>query len=293
MAIHEQNYVRYDGPVHDRGAWWVIASTGLRTYLSFLRTKLVLLLLWLLPLLWGVFVFLEYTLRGAGLTGDVAVPSSSYVSFFLQVQVLSVFVLLLASGCGVVSEDLRYRTFQLYFSKPIHRRDYAIGKYMSLVLLTSLVSIVPALLLTALRGALFLRTDVFKPVLTQMAIGSGLSLLYAAILCAVVAGISSLTRSQGTVVLSFLGVVVVPQILSLIVAIASGGAEGVTDWVTGTASPAHLWSLTGNMLIVSQWLLNGEIFDGHAWVAPVVLVLVTAAGLGALSYRISRLEGVA
>lgn len=292
MAIHEQNYVRYDGPLRTNRAWAVIAWSGFRTYLSFLRTKLVLLLLWLLPFLYCVFIFLEYTLRGSGV-GDAGVPPSSYVSFFLQIQVLSVFVLLLASGCGVVSEDLRYRTFQLYFSKPIARRDYAIGKFLSILLLTSLVSVIPAAILTLLRGALFIRSDVFKPVMVQMGVGVLLSLLFAGIMCSVVAGLSSLTRSQGTVVLSFLGVIVVPQILSLIVAIAGGGSEGASNWLTGTASPAHLWSLTGNMLIVSQWILNGETFDGPAWAAPLILAIVTAAGIGAMARRISRLEGVA
>lgn len=293
MSIHEQNYVRYDGPIRERGAWAVIAWTSFRTYLSFLRTKLVLLLLWLLPLLYAVLIFFEYTLRGSGLTDVEAVPPTSYISFFLQIQVLSVFVLLLSSGCGVVSEDLRHRTFQLYFSKPIKRLDYAIGKFGSILLLTSLVSVLPAALLAALRSALFIRTDLFKEVAWQMGLGVMLSLVFAAIMCAVVAGISSLTRSQGTVVLSFLGVIVVPQILSLIVAIASGGAEGVTNWVTGTAGPSHLWSITGNMLIVSQWLLNGEIFDGLAWLAPVILIVVAAAGLGAMGARIAKLEGVA
>ncbi len=293
MSIHEQNYVRYEGPLRERGVWAVIAWTGFRTYLSFLRTKLVLLLLWLLPLLYCVFVFLEYGLRGSGLAAGDGAPPTSYISFFLQIQALSVFVLLLSSGCGVVSEDLRYRTFQLYFSKPIRRADYAIGKFCSILLLTSLVSVVPAAVVALLRGALFVKTDVFKEVAFHMTIGVGLSFAFAAILCAVVAGISSLTRSQGTVILSFLGVIVVPQILSLIVAVASGGADGATDWVAGTAIPAHLWSITGNMLIVSQWLLNAETFDGPAWLAPIILIAVVAAGLGAMAARISKLEGVA
>lgn len=293
MAIHEQNYVRYDGPLREGRAWAVIAWTSFRTYLSFLRTKLTLLLLWLGPILFIVFVFIEYMIRSSALGAEAGEPQASYISFFLQTQVFSVAILLLASGCGVVSEDLRYRTFQLYFSKPITRADYAIGKFLSIMLLGSLVSVLPAIIVGTLRAALYGRSDVFKPLVAQMGTGIGLSLLFTAVLCAVVAGLSSMTRSQGTVVLSFLGVIVVPQILSFIVAIAGGGAEGFMNWVSGTADSAHLWSLTGNMLVVSEWLLTGEIFEGPAWVAPVILVAVTALGIGAMAYRISRLEGVA
>ena len=153
MAIHEQNYVRYDGPLRTGRAWATIAWMGLRTYLSFLRTKLTLLLLWLMSLLYAVFIFLEYSLRNSALGNEMTAPPSSYVSFFLQTQVISVVVLLLASGCGVISEDLRYRTFQLYFSKPLERWEYAVGKFGSLLLLTSLVSVIPAGVLAVLRGA--------------------------------------------------------------------------------------------------------------------------------------------
>lgn len=284
MAIHEQNYVRYDGPIREGGAWRVIAWTGFRTYWSFLRTKLVLLFLWLAPLFFGGMALLEYALRGqlAQMAGSEA-PSAGYITFYLQVQVFSLAILLMASGCGVISEDLRYRTFQLYFSKPIKKADYAIGKFLSLVMLGSLITVVPGAMLLALRSAFFVRSEFFKPVFEQMAIGLGLSALFTLVLCAIVAGLSSTTSRTGYVVLSWIGVLLVPLILSGIVAIA-----------TGDTDLASLWSLTGNMLVVSEMaLVPDKAFEGPAWVAPVVLVAVTAAGIAALARRITRLEGVA
>jgi len=66
MAIYDQNYVRYDGPLRERGAWAVIAWMSFRTYLSFWRTKLALLLMqWILPSIFivllgpGVLVVME------------------------------------------------------------------------------------------------------------------------------------------------------------------------------------------------------------------------------------------
>ena len=292
MSIHDQNYVRYDGPIRESGSWAVIAWTGFRTYLSFLRTKIVLLFLWLLPLLYLVAAFLEYKVRSTGLAGT-DVPPSSYVSIFLQLQMMSVVVLLLVSGCGVVSDDLRHRTFQLYFSKPIERIDYAIGKFLSLMLLTTLVSVGPALVVTGVRGALYIQDEVFKAVATDMMIGVGLSGVFSAVLCAAVVGISSATRSHGTVVLSFLGFIVVPQMISLIVAIATTGLGGATSWLGFESTPSQLWSVTGSMLVVSEWVLSGETFEGPAFIAPIVLLAVFVGGLAAMQARISRLEGVA
>ena len=161
MAIHEQNYVRYEGPLRQTGAWWVIARTSLRTYLSFLRTKLVLLALWVTgPLVAGVFVLVEYGLRGQmSQFTEVTAPSGDYVTYFLQTQAFSLAILYMAIGCGVISEDLRHRTFQLFFSKPLSRLDYAIGKYLSLVLLGSMITIVPAAMLAGLRGAFFAQSE--------------------------------------------------------------------------------------------------------------------------------------
>lgn len=287
MAIHEQNYVRYEGPLRESGAWRVIAWTGFRTHVSFLRTKLILLLMWLGPLIFAGLIFLEYTLRGqlGQMTGGPMAPEASYVTGFLQMQVFSLAILLMASGCGVISEDLKHRTFQLYFSKPITRADYAVGKFLSIALLGSLVTVVPAFILACLRSALFIQSEFFKEVLGQMALGVGLSTLFTLIICAVVAGLSSLTSRTGYVVLSWIGVLLVPLILSGIVAIATGGNTEL----------ASLWSLTGNMLVVSDMVLGveKEAVDAPLWVAPIVLGVASVAGIGALVRRINKLEGVA
>lgn len=284
MAIHEQNYVRYDGALRDSGAWWVIARTSLRTYLSFLRTKLVLLALWVAgPLVAGVFVLVEYGLRGQlSQFTEITAPSGDYVTYFLQTQAFSLAILFMANGCGVISEDLRYRTFQLFFSKPLSRLDYALGKYLSLLMLGSLVTVLPATLLAGLRAAFYMQTDHFGLVAKQMAIGLGLSGFITLVMSAIVIGLSSLTPRTGYVVLSWIGVLMVPLILSGIVAIATDGAA----W-------ANLWSLTGSFLVASDMLLSEEAFDGPMWVSWLVLLGAAGLGIAALFRRIQRLEGVA
>ncbi len=285
MAIHDQNYVRYDGVLKENGAWWVIARTSFLTYLSFLRTKLVILALWAMgPGIALVLIILEYAVSGqvARFT-EPSPPSGSYVAYFLQVQAFSLAVLFAASGCGVISEDLRFRTFQLYFSKPLSRPDYAIGKSLGLFMLGSLVSVIPAVVVGTMRTAFFYQNDYFKDVLQQSAIGIGLSAAITAVITGIVVGLSALTPRTGYVVLSWIGVIFVPLIMSGIVAVATGGA----DW-------ALLWSLTGAFHVVAEHLLTPDkAFEGPIWVAYAVPVLAAGVGIGLMVRRISRLEGVA
>ncbi len=286
MAIHDQNYVRYDGPLRETGGWWVITTMTLQLALSFTRTKIILLLLWIMPLIMAVATMIEYAVRGqtAQLTAQ-AVPGPAPVLFFLQSTFFSIAILFIAAGCSVVSDDLRYRTFQLYFSRPLARWEYGVGKFLSLFILGASVSLLPAIIVGPLRLSFFARTDFFN----AMAVQTGLTFLLAticlALLSAIVLGLSSLTRRTGYVVLSFIGVLLVPLILHAIVSIATGGSDA-----------ARLWSLPGNFMMISEMLLNPEIrseMTVPVWAPALILLTVTGASIGALIRRISRLEGVA
>lgn len=286
MAIHDQNYVRYDGPLREAGGWWVITTMTLQLALSFARTKIILLLLWIMPLIMAVATMIEYAVRGqAAQLAEQTVPGPGPALFFLQSTFFSIAILFIAAGCSVVSDDLRYRTFQLYFSRPLARWEYGLGKFLALFILGSFVSLVPAVILGPLRLSFFARTDFFN----AMAIQTGLTFLMTticlAMLSAIVLGLSSLTRRTGYVVLSLIGVLLVPLILHAIVSIATGGSDA-----------ARLWSLPGNFMMISEMLLNPEIraeMTVPLWAPVLLLLTVTGAAIGALIRRISRLEGVA
>lgn len=286
MAIHEQNYVRYEGNLRENRAAWTIAWSGFRVFWSFTRTKLVLLVLWLMPVAAIIGVLLEYAARnsqlGAMAGAASAAPGGLAVAGFIQLQVFSLAILYMASGCGVIADDLRYRTFQLYFSKPLSKVEYALGKFMSLLLLGSTITLLPAALIGALRMAFFARTDFALAVAKQMGVGMLILTSALLVMSSVVMGLSALTAHTRYVVLSWLGVLLVPVLLSTIVLLATEGND-----------MASLWSLTGNIWLVSKTLLTEEEV-GVPLLAPVGILLgLGGAGVGALARRISRLEGVA
>ena len=286
MAIHEQQYVRYEGALEEGRAAWRIARVTFRTAWSLARTKLLLIVIWIMPLVATLLVFAEYSARnsqaGALLGAPDGAPGGTFVAAFLVAQAFSLAVLYMASGCGVISDDLRYRTFQLYFSKPITRPEYAAGKWLGLFGLGSLVTILPAAAVGLVRFAFWARTEFATQIATQVATGVGLTAAFTAVMASVVMGLSSATSHTRYVVLSWLGVVLVPVILSVIVAIATEGGDA-----------AHLWSMTGNMWLVSRAALTEQTLDIPVMAPVGLLVAMAGAGMGAVAARIKRLEGVA
>ena len=51
------------------------------------------------------------------------------------------------AGPPLVANDLRTRTFLIYFARPVSRLDYVIGKTGVLVVLLALVTLLPSLML--------------------------------------------------------------------------------------------------------------------------------------------------
>jgi ABC-type transport system involved in multi-copper enzyme maturation permease subunit len=280
MAIYEQNYARYDGELQEGGGARVIAAATFRVFFNFLRTKILVGLCWIPVAFFGLFLLGEYGIRTQ--TGGGEPPGGGGVAMLLQVQVFSLAILYMASGCGIVSDDLRYRTFQLYFSKPLTRLDYALGKFTGLLLLGSTVTVIPGVLLGALRLAFYSQLDHFQHVLELTGYGLLLSFFLLCVITAIVIGLSSLTRRKGYVVLSWIGVLFVPMVVSAIVAITSG--EEISA----------LFSIPTNIYLASKILLFTEgVETVPRWAPFLILTILGGAGIAALTRRITRLEGVA
>jgi ABC-type transport system involved in multi-copper enzyme maturation permease subunit len=286
MAIHEQNYARYEGPLNQGGAWMTFARTTFRLAMSFKRTWAMLVLLWIPVLFTVVAIFIEYGVREkipqAQAVMETGGISAMGVTTVLLMQFFSAALLMMVSGCGAISDDLRYRTFQLYFSRPVEPWEYLLGKFMGVAALCSLVTVVPALLLGGLRAAYFARTGLASVMFEQSAVAVAVSFGVMALVSCIVLGLSSLTRRTGYAVLGFVGILFVPQVLSIVVAIADSGD-----------SMSHLWSLGGNIWLITQLLL-AETPPDIPIVAPLAILLaVGGLGIYAMYWRVHKLEGVA
>lgn len=145
--IADLSYRNYDGPKSLSGArWWVIARNGIR---GAMRKKFfwVLVALAMLPYLLLIMQMIALSPIAArneemrrGLPDFIQMLAGAYGNTWWIL-----FVALLI-GTGSIAADNRANALQVYLSKPLTKRDYVIGKLMSVFIPVYLVALVPMLL---------------------------------------------------------------------------------------------------------------------------------------------------
>ena len=139
MPIHDQSYRRYVGHRELTGkGWLVIAASGIKTII---RKRLFLGLLigaWIPFVVGAVMVYLNANFPQFTLLSMTAQRFRD----FLGTQDFFVFIITVWVGAGLIANDKRANALQIYFSKPISRRDYMIGKLGVLVFFLALPTLV-------------------------------------------------------------------------------------------------------------------------------------------------------
>lgn len=277
MAVHREKSLSYDGPLHEGRGWWVLAAQQLRTTVGYRRTKLVVPLLWVAPLVAALLAVAEYVFTGQ--TGSVQPPDGGAAGMFLQMQFYSLALLYAICCADVVSHDLRYNTTPLFFSKPIEQWEYPAGKLLGLVAIGSVVTVLPAAAVGALRVALYSQYELAGPVAADVGIAVGLSLLMTIVAGAVLLGISSTTQRTGFAALAWLGVAVVPEVAGAIAGLSTEASE-----YTG------LMSIQGSIDALSSKLIAGELTSLSVALPVLTLAVWAGAGLTLVAWRVRNLE---
>lgn len=153
MTIREKGYMHWDGELKEkRFPWWPITWLGIR--LAFKRKYFKFILFSALGL---AFVFLvgiyvseriedfRYMIKGESAVLEVN-PAffKTYLSWngmlFMMVMIL------LVGGAGLIADDLKHNSLQLYFARPLKKSDYLLGKANVLVFFFLLITLVPGLI---------------------------------------------------------------------------------------------------------------------------------------------------
>ncbi len=291
--IRDQGYKLYKGDL-TAGSHpiWIIAITSMALYWGKLRTKLLFIFLMVVPVIFILLTFAEHLLTQAFGQGGQDVVSGVYEYAFGYVELWMLAFMFAASGCGVVADDMRHRTIQLYFSKPIGRYDYMFGKFLSLVLLGSLVTVLPYLLVAGIRSLIFIPRETFQDVMINMGMLGLFNLTTLALFSAIVLALSCLTSRRGYVVLAWIGFMLVPSIVASIVAFVQKGAA----W-------ADLLSVTGALATALKVMVGFDKLPNQLqavdlpaymdWAPWIVIAAVFAASFGVVFWRTSKLEGIA
>jgi ABC-type transport system involved in multi-copper enzyme maturation permease subunit len=91
-------------------------------------------------------IFTYVMISFAIVTGENA-PIQIYDMYF---QLMFIWVIIFTSvvGAPVVSNDLKNNAIILYFSRPLKKEDYFLGKFLTIFMMVMLVTVVPALLMS-------------------------------------------------------------------------------------------------------------------------------------------------
>jgi len=166
MPIHDLGYRAWQGPLIPQiGRFWVIAQTGIRLAWRNQWLRRLLLLSWL-PVVYVATLLLVYEQVQAHTSmadtlvpwiGDIPISAGRHRVwaclmwiFFRYPQGIVMVLVVGQVAPALVAQDVRTKAFLLYFSRPLARLEYVLGKMAVVWAYLSLVSAVPGLVLYVL-----------------------------------------------------------------------------------------------------------------------------------------------
>ncbi|MEZ6063012.1 MAG: hypothetical protein R3C19_21925 [Planctomycetaceae bacterium] len=187
MPIHNLGYREWDGQTESSSTrWMVVTGIGIRRAWQSMWLRRMVFVAWIPALMYGGLIFfyeqsmegdsfiprhvfldlLRFTLPSAtgqdvastfGMTGLSKLVSQMtaerhlfWSSVMLQLQRSQGVALVIMVGLvapALISQDMRSRAFLLYFSRPLSRTQYILGKAGTLVFFLTLICTLPELLL--------------------------------------------------------------------------------------------------------------------------------------------------
>ena len=158
MSVYRRGYQRYQGKIEGRWARFLVLPRF--SWKKMFQQRLVVLLLSAamgFPILCAVFVYLgnnvDIIKAIQASQSFLEVNDKFFMTFMSTQRVFAVFLAAL-TGPGLIAPDAANNAFQLYFSRPLTRLDYALGRLAALMGLLSLITWIPGLALFLMQSAM-------------------------------------------------------------------------------------------------------------------------------------------
>ncbi len=233
MPIFDQGYQHWSGKLSGHAwRWLAITRHGVRLGMQNWLLRIFLLFAWLpavaltgLLCIWGllerkssltetlaeILSFLDPEMLKDPRAYRVEVWTLAF-DYFLRTELFFSMVLVLMVGPSLISQDLRVNALPLYFSRPLRRIDYFIGKLGVIGFFLGMVLIVPCLIAYILGLLFSLDITILWDTLPLLfsAIAYGLVMIVSIGL--LILALSSLSRNSRFVGLFWLGVWIVSSV---------------------------------------------------------------------------------
>src|SRR2546428_4044000 len=155
MAVYEHTYKPYEGKMTP--AWSRFLVLPRYAYQDIFKYKLftaLFVLCYVCPLVYTVLIYLRHNVGALAAFGTTAIEigkdlpiGGGFFFIFVNIQTSLAFIFTVIIGPVLISRDLANNALPLYLSRPFTRFEYIVGKISVLLILLSLITWVPGLLL--------------------------------------------------------------------------------------------------------------------------------------------------
>ena len=152
MAVYEHTYKQYKGALTPEWSRFLILPRY--AYGTIFQSKLFIAFFaacFLCPLVMAILIYLHHNTNALGILqlqiNQLLPIDASFFKFYMWFQGSLAFFMALLLGPTLVSRDMTNNALPLYLSRPFSRAEYILGKMSVLLILSSLITWVPGLLL--------------------------------------------------------------------------------------------------------------------------------------------------
>lgn len=159
MAVYEHFYKSYEGATEaSRRRFLVIPRYALRDVFKSKLLTTIYIFCFIYPLVAAILVYLHHNANALALlqinVRELLPIDRTFFRTFLEVQGAFAFILTVIVAPPLISRDLSNNALPLYLCRPLTRAEYVIGKMSVVVILLSLITWIPGLLIFFFQASL-------------------------------------------------------------------------------------------------------------------------------------------
>lgn len=304
MAVYEQTYKRYTGRLTPEWSRFLIIPR--HAYRGVFNSKLftAFFVICFVPLLVeAILIYLHHNVSALGImqlnVRELIPIDATFFQTFVNLQGGFAFFVALLIGPPLVSRDLRNNALPLYLCRPFSRAEYVLGKMSVLLILLSLITWIPQLLLflfqSYLEGFTWFRQNLW--IASAIFIGS---IVWILLLALISQSISALVKWRVVASGVILGLFFIPSVFGEFINLVFA-----TRWGSLISLGALMRSISAGLF--GTWVQNSgvmriEDFQGNIreivlsepplWLSWGMLCLVCVICLAVLSRKVKAYEVV-
>jgi len=302
MAVYEQTYKRYAGPLTPEWNRFLIIPR--HAYRGVFKSKLftAFFVLCFVPLLVeAILIYLHHNVNALGIMKleltELIPIDATFFQTFVNLQGGFAFFVALLVGPPLVSQDLRNNALPLYLCRPFSRTEYVLGKMSVLLILLSLITWIPQLLLfllqSYLEGFTWFRTHLWLA--SAIFIGSVVWILLLALISQTV---SALVKWRVVASGAILGLFFIPSVFGEFINVVF--LTRVGNLISIAALMRNISSGLFGTFVETTGTIRIDAFDGGfreivlneppLWISWMVLFVICAICLAVLSRKVKAYE---